>query len=53
MSFVAKRITQAKIYHFDSSRDLLFRKEGLTNSETKNTSPELQINTSDIASGGL
>jgi aquaporin Z len=28
MSFFAKRITEAKLYHFESEGDLLFRKKG-------------------------
>jgi aquaporin Z len=31
MSFIAKRITEARLYHFDSESDRLFRKKGSSN----------------------
>jgi aquaporin Z len=35
MSFVAKRITEARIYHFESENDLLFRKKDLSKPDVK------------------
>lgn len=43
LSFLAKRITVAKIYHFDSDSDLFFRKKGSSGSGKIDASKKLQI----------
>jgi aquaporin Z len=43
MSFVAKRITEAKLYHFDSDRDKLFRKKAASISDGKKADREIPV----------
>ena len=39
MSFLAKRITEAKLYHFDRDSDMLFRKKGVISATGEKVKP--------------
>jgi aquaporin Z len=43
MSFFAKRITEAKLYHFDSESDKLFRKNAASIQKGKKTNKEISV----------